>query len=120
MKKFHDALETIYSPICSGATPLLSTDVSTLLTDKDATLEWWTEHFDSVLNRPSSVNEHAINRLTQIECNVLLGEFPTVKETRKAIRHLSSVKAPGIDAFPVEVYKAGELPMAEKLTDING
>ena len=85
MKKFHGALKTIYGPKSSGATPLLSTDGSTLLTDKDAILKRWTEHFNSVLNRPLSVNDNAINRLPQIECNVLLDEFPTVTETRKAI-----------------------------------
>ena len=90
MKNFHDALKTINGPKSSGATPLLSADGSTLLTDKDAILKRWAEHFNSVLNRPSSVNDNAINRLPQIECNVLLDEFPTVTETRKAIQHLSS------------------------------
>ena len=118
MKKFHDALKTIYGPKSSGATPLTSTDGSTLLTDKDAILKRWTEHFNSVLNRPSSVNDIAINRLPQKECNVLLDEFPTVTETRKAIQHLSSGKAPGTDAIPAEVYKAGGRPMAEKLTEL--
>ena len=33
MMKFHDALKTIYGPKSSGATPLLSADGSTLLTD---------------------------------------------------------------------------------------
>ena len=95
MKKFHDALKTIYGPKISGVTPLLSADGSTLLTDKDAILKRWVEHFNSVLNRPSSVNDNAINRLPQIECNVLLDEFPTIKETRKTIQHLSYGKAPG-------------------------
>ena len=118
MKKFHDALKTIYGPKSSGATPLLSADGSTLLTDKDAILKRWAEHFNSVLNRPSSVNDNAINRLPQIECNALLDEFPTVTETRKAVQHLSSGKAPGTDAIPAEVYKAGGLPMAEKLAEL--
>ena len=113
MKKFHDAPKTIYDPKSSGATPLLSADGSTLLTDKDAILKRWAEQFNSVLNRLSSVNDNAINRLPQIECNVLFDEFPTVTETRKAIQHLSSGTAPGTDAIPAEVYKAGGLPMAE-------
>ena len=71
-----------------------------------------------MLNRPSSVNDNAINRLPRIECNVVLDEFPTVPETRKAIQHLSSGKAPGTGAIPAEVYKAGGLPMAEKLTEL--
>ena len=39
MKKFHDALKTIYGPKSSGATTLLSADGNTLLTDKEAILE---------------------------------------------------------------------------------
>ena len=50
--------------------------------------------------------------------SVLLDEFPTVTETRKAIQHLLSVKAPGTDAIPAEVYKAGGLPMAGKMTEM--
>ena len=82
MKKFNDALKTIYGPKSSGATPLLSADGSQLLTDKDAILKRWAEHFNSVLNRPSSVNDNAINRLPQIECNVLLDE-PSQKQGKQ-------------------------------------
>ena len=39
-------------------------------------------------------------------------------ETRKAVQQLSSGKAAGADAIPAEVYKAGGLPMAEKLTEL--
>ena len=92
--------------------------VQSSLTDTDAILKRWAEHFNSVLNRPSSVNDSAINRLPQIECNILLDKFPTVTETRKEIQDLSSGKAPGTDAIPAKVYKAGGLPMAEKLTEL--
>ena len=71
-----------------------------------------------MLNRTSSINEVAIDRLPQIECNVLLDEFPAFIETRKAVQQLSSGKAPGADTIPAEVNKAGELPMAEKLTEL--
>ena len=80
---------------------MLNVDGSTLLTDKEDILERWAEHFNSVLNRPSSINEDVIDRLPQIECNVLF--------------ELPSGKAPGADAIPTVVYKAGGLPMAEKL-----
>ena len=118
MKKFHDALKTTYGTKSSGATSLLSADGSTILTDKPDILKRWAEHFNSVLNRPSYGNDNAINRLPQKECNVLLDEFPTVTETRKAIHHLSSGKAPGTDAIPAEVYNAGGLPMTEKLKEL--
>ena len=84
MEKFYDVLKTIYGPNSSGATPLLSADGSTLLTDKDAILEWWAEHFNSVLNRPSSINNNAINILPHIEYNVLLDEFqPSQKQGKQ-------------------------------------
>ena len=117
MKKFHDALKNRYGPKSSGATTYLSADGITLLADKEAILKRWTEHFYSVLNRPSSINEDTIDRLPQIECNVLLDEFPTVMETRKSVQQLSSDKAPGADAIPAEVHKAGGLCMTEKLTE---
>ena len=71
-----------------------------------------------MLNRPSFVNDNAINRLPQIQCNVLLDEFPTVTETKKAIQHLSSGKAPGAAVITAEVNKAGGLQMAGKLTEL--
>ena len=77
------------------------------------------EHFDSVLNRPLYINDDAINRLPQVECNLLLDEFPTVAETVKAIKLLSSGKAPGSDAIPAENYKAGGIPVAKKMTVIS-
>ena len=78
----------------------------------------WAEHFDSVLNRPSSINDDAINRLPQVECNLLLDEFPTVSETVKAIKPLSFGKAPRSDAIPAEIYKAGGTPVAKKMTEL--
>ena len=54
----------------------------------------------------------------QVECNLLLDEFPTVSETVKAIKLLSSGKAPESDAIPAEIYKAGETPVAKKMTEL--
>ena len=76
----------------------------------------WPEHFDGVLNWPSSINSEAINRLPQVECNLLLDELPTVSETVKAIKLLSSGKAQESEAIPAAIYKAGGPPVAEKLT----
>ena len=63
MKKFFDVLKTVYGPQSSETTPLLSADGTSLLIDKEAILKRWAEHFVSVLNRPSSINDDAINRL---------------------------------------------------------
>ena len=118
MKKFFDALKIVYGPQSSETTLLLSAYGTSLLTDKEAILKRWAEHFDGVLNRPSSISDEAINRLPQVECNPLLDDLPTVSETVKAIKLLSSGIAPELDAIPAETYKAGGPPAAEKLTVI--
>ena len=83
-EEFHDAFKAIYGPKNSGTATLLSADGSTLLTDKKAILKRWAEYFNYVLNRPSSINENAINRLPQIECNVLLDDFqPSWKQKKQ-------------------------------------
>ena len=74
MKKFHNALKTIYDPKSSGATTLFSADGSTLLTDRGYFGKVG-RTLNSLLNRPSSIKEDAIDILPQIECNVLLDEF---------------------------------------------
>ena len=75
--------------------PLLCADGTSLLIDKEAILKRWAKHFDGIYNRPPSINDEAINRLSQVECNPPFDEFPTVSETVKAIKLLSSGKAPG-------------------------
>ena len=41
MKKFFDALKTVYGPQSSETTPLLSVDGTSLLTDKEAIFKRW-------------------------------------------------------------------------------
>ena len=60
-----------------------------------------------MLNRPSNINEDVIDIRPQIECNVLLDEYPTVKETRKAVQQLVLVQM----QFFTEVNKAGGYPL---------
>ena len=53
-----------------------------------------------------------------MECNLLLDEFPTVAETVKATKLLSSGKVPGSDAIPAELYKTEGTPFAKKMTEL--
>ena len=57
MKKFFDALKTVYGLQSSGTTLYLSADGTSLLNDKEAVLKRWVEHFGGVLYRPSSIND---------------------------------------------------------------
>ncbi|XP_059829770.1 uncharacterized protein LOC132396204 isoform X2 [Hypanus sabinus] len=116
-KRFYDALKAMYGPQSSGSSPLLSADGTRLLTEKKQILERWAEHFNQVLNRPAKINDEAIARLPQVVINLHLDNLPT-EEVRKAIWQLSCSKAPGSDAIPAEVYKAGGPFMMQKLTEL--
>ena len=115
MMKFFDALMTVYGPQSSGTTPLLSAVGTSLLTDKEAILKRWAEHFDSVLNRPSSISDDAINRLPQVECNLLLDEFPTVSETVEAISFCHLAKLQDQMRYLLRSTKQEELKLQRRL-----
>ena len=66
--------------------PLLSADGSTLITDKEEILDRWAEHFNSVLNRPSTINDEAIDRLPQVPIDVTLNDVPALEEIQKAVQ----------------------------------
>ena len=118
MKNFYAGLKEVYGPTSAGSSPLLSADGTTLITDKEHILGRWAEHFDSVLNRPSSINEEAIKRLPQVATNEALDLPPTLEEVIKAIKQLSSGKAPGTDAIPAEIYKEGGQALSNKLLQL--
>ena len=81
IKKSSFMLSTKYGPQSSGTSSLLCADGTSLLTDKEAILRRWAEHFDGVLNQPSSINDEAINRLPQVECNpCLMSSQPSLKQ----------------------------------------
>ena len=118
MKNFYSSLKEIYGPTSSGSFPLLSADGTALITEKDKILERWAEHFHGVLNRPSSINDAAIARLPQVPVDTSLDDVPTHEEVQKAIRLLSSGKAPGLDSIPAEIYKEGGTALTDKLLNL--
>jgi len=107
MKNFYSGLKEVYGPTSSGSSPLLSADGSTLITERKKILDRWAEHFNGVLNRPSTINNEAIDRLPQVPIDESLDATPTPEEIQKAIRLLSTGKAPDADAIPAEIYKEG-------------
>ena len=118
MKCFYDALKRLYGPQSSKNTSILSADGSKLLTDKKRILEKWAEHFNGVLNRPSKINCEAIHRLPQVEINKDLDALPAVDEVARAIKYMSTGKAPGLDAIPAEIFKSGGISITRRLTDL--
>ena len=104
----HRSLNAIYGRQPSaGSAPMMDAKGEHLITDKGKILERWGEHFDNVLNRPSSINEEAINRLPQIDMNPSLALLPTLDEVNLAIASLSSGKSPCSGGLPPKIFAAG-------------
>ena len=85
MKRFYKSVKTVYmyGPQPASSSPLLSTDGTMLINEKSCILERWAEHFDAVLNRPSHINEEAINRLPRVDINHEMDTSPTLPEVEK-------------------------------------
>lgn len=66
MKNLYYVLKEVYSPTSYCTPLLLSTDGSTMITNKEKPLKRWAEQFDRVLNRSSTINDKANYRLPQI------------------------------------------------------
>ena len=86
--------DAIYGPQSSGSSPLLSADGTTLIKDGGRIVNRFAEHFNKILNQPSSINDEAISHLPQIEVNSSLAKEPTFEETEEAIGFLSNGKVP--------------------------
>lgn len=99
-KKIYDALKALYGPRPSCNPPLLSSDGSTLLTDRPDILKRWAEHFQAVLIRQSQINMEAIASLPQQDIDLALDLPPSEPEVLKAINQMSNGKAPGPDGIP--------------------
>ena len=98
MKKFHDALKTVYDPKSSGATPLLSADGSTLLADKYAILQTHLYIFIWKDGKDTSIAFSIFHQLSMTmtmrstDCYRWLDEFSNDTETRKMIQQRPSGK----------------------------
>ncbi|VDL91915.1 unnamed protein product [Schistocephalus solidus] len=63
MKNFFKVIKTIYGPCIKGTAPLLSSEVTTLLTEESQIMQRWVEHLRSVLTCLSAISDAAIDRL---------------------------------------------------------
>ena len=102
LERFFEFLKSIYGPLTSGSSPMLSVDGTKLITGKNEIVERRAEHFDGTLNRSSSINDAAIQRLPQVAINPELDIPPSEDEVAKAIKQMSCGKVPGPDAIPAK------------------
>ncbi|VDM04355.1 unnamed protein product [Schistocephalus solidus] len=115
MKNFFKAID---GHCIKGAAPMLSSDGTTLLTEKSQILKRWAEHLRSVLNCSSAISNAAIDRPPQVDMKDDLGLPPYLPETIRAVQQISSGKATGSDAIPPEVYKHCGPRLSAELTTL--
>ena len=63
-KRFYVGLKAVYGNQSCEATPLMSADGATRITDRSEILKRWAEHFKDVLNRPSTISLAALDEVT--------------------------------------------------------
>jgi len=115
MRSFYEALKTIYGPAHHVQAPLRTSDGSTLLTDKEAIMQRWSEHFESLFSDKRTVQESSLEKIPQVETKWELDDPPTLEEISKATTQLNPGKSPGIDGIPAEVYQNGGEALLDKL-----
>jgi len=99
-RAFYNGLKAVYGPRCSGANPILSAYGSILHTTPNEILRRWKEHFQQLLNRPSTVDCAAIERLEQHPIRQDLDGPPTFIELQRVLKSLIMVPCPRFSRMP--------------------
>jgi len=78
------------------------------------------KHFNKLLNRPSLVNQSAIDEMSQFPTkeDLSLSLTPSLAETTKAIKWISNGKEPGADGIPKAVFKNGSQNLVRQLVQL--
>ena len=118
MRAFYKTLKAVYGPSHQIQAPLRPSDESTLLTDKGAILQRWSEHFESLFSDRRTVQESSPAKIPQVDVKLEMDDPPTREEIRKATMQLKVSKSPGIDGIPAEVYEHGDETVLDKFQDL--
>ena len=65
-----------------------------------------------------TINDEAKRYLPQLATNLELNASLSIEEVNKAIKQITSGKAPGPDAIPAEVFKTGSESIPNQLTSL--
>ncbi|VDL92748.1 unnamed protein product [Schistocephalus solidus] len=85
-KNFFATTKAVYEPLFKGSSPLLSSDGTTLLTDKSQILKRWAEHFRRVLKQLSTISDATIERLSEVGNNADLNLLNSLQKTIRAVQ----------------------------------
>ena len=118
MRTFYEALEAVCGPSYQIQAPLCSLDESTMLTDKGAILQHWSQHFGGLFSDQCNVQESSQAKIPQADVKLELNDPPTREEIKKTTMQLKAGKSPGIDGIPAEIYQHRGDAVLDKLQDL--
>ena len=118
MNAFYEALKAVYGPSHQSHANISSSDGSTLLTDSEAILQRWPEHFEGLFSDRCTVQESSLARIPHVDVKPELDDPPTREEIKRGTVQLKVSKSPGIDGIPAEVYQHGGEAVLDKLQDL--
>ncbi|BHF72884.1 hypothetical protein SprV_0401595500 [Sparganum proliferum] len=101
------SIKAVYGPTTKGIAPLISSDGTTLLTDKSRILRRRGEHLRRIPIGPSTITDAATDQFPQLETKGDLDLPPFLPQTVRVVHLPSNGKAAGSDAILAEVYKLG-------------
>ena len=78
MHTFYEALKAVYGPSHQVQDPLRSSDGSTLLTNKEAILQRWPEHFEGLFSDRCTVKESSLAKIPKMDMKPELDD-PTTR-----------------------------------------
>ena len=84
MLAFYEALKAVYGPLHQIESPLHSSGGSTLLTDKEAILQRWSEYFEGLFSDQCTVQESSLAKVPKADVKLELDDPPTREEIKKA------------------------------------
>lgn len=109
-----EGIKKAIGPIQSKTAPLKSSTGETI-TDKSKLMDCWVEHFSELYGRSSFVSPSVLDSIDRLPIMSELDEPPTKEELSKAIKDISSGKAPGLDGIPAEVFKCSGNQLLDNL-----
>ncbi len=115
MKGFYELINEIYGPTHKSFASLKTADGTLLLTDQQEVLFRWGEHFEELLNRPSTVDEEIIDSVPARPLVNAAEIEPSLAEIVTIIKNLKNGKSPGDDGIPPEIFKYGGQKLTRKL-----
>ena len=112
-KNFYRALKAVDGPTSSGSSPIFSADGYT----RSSSAGRSTSSTYSTVHQPSTVKPK-LEYQDFVPVGETLANPPTEAEVTKAMKFLSSRKAPGADSISAEIYAFGEPKLIETFTSL--